>query len=394
MNVSRDWVVFVSPRFSGAGAVGGAETLLYQLARSVQASGRQAVLLSTCARSHYTWANDLPAGESVYQGLPVHLFPVNADRDVECFLSLQSRIDRGQTLSDAEEARFLSNSVNSAGLEAWIRRYAGHIDRVVAGPYPFGLTEAVSRLLPERTLLVPCLHDEPVARLGRIGAQFRRVRGCLFNTGPERLLAHRLYGPPRHVDAIVGMGISDFQADGPAFCRRHSLNPPYVIYAGRREPLKGTPLLLDYLTAFRARNPHDLKLVLTGSGAINPPEALRPHLLDLGYVSESEKLDAMAGAVAFCHPSLNESLSIVLLEAWLAGTPALVHARGTVLMDQCRRSNGGLWFSDYPEFEAALRLLLEQDELCSVLATNGRAYVRREYAPEVVSRRLLEALTR
>ena len=39
----------------------------------------------------------------------------------------------------------------------------------------------------------------------------------------------------------------------------------------------------------------------------------------------------MAGALAFCHPSVNESFGIVLLESWLARTPALVHAGSDVL---------------------------------------------------------------
>lgn len=385
-------VVFVSPRFSGAGAVGGAETLLLHQARAARAAGRAAMLLSTCARSHVTWANELPPGASVHDGLPVVLFPVNSDRDVDVFLTLQSRIDRGQPLSDADEGLFLENSVNSRALEAWLRTHAARIDRVVVGPYPFGLTEAVARILPDKTLLAPCLHDEPVARLRRIGAMFERVRGCLFNTEPERQLAHRLFGPPRQVDAIVGMGLADFAADGEAFRRRHGIASPYVIYAGRREPLKGTPLLLEYLNAFRARTRRDVKLVLTGSGQVEAPEPLRPHILDLGFVSETEKQAAMAGALAFCHPSLNESLSIVLLEAWLAGTPALVHARGEVLRDQCRRANGGLWFRDYPEFEAALLQLLDDSGLCRALAASGRRYVRKVYDPETVTQRLFAAL--
>ena len=155
---------------------------------------------------------------------------------------------------------------------------------------------------------------------------------------------------------------------------------------------KGTPLLIDYLDLFRRRTGRDVRLVLTGSGAVDIPETLQGAVLDLGFVSEEEKREAMAGAAAFCHPSVNESLSIVLIEAWLARTPALVHADGAVLRDQCRRANGGLWFHNYPEFEEELAFLLDHPAEAAALAARGRDYAIRTYSPEAVTRRLLEAL--
>jgi glycosyltransferase involved in cell wall biosynthesis len=100
----------------------------------------------------------------------------------------------------------------------------------------------------------------------------------------------------------------------------------------------------------------------------------------------------MAGAVAFVHPSVNESFGIVLLEAWLAGTPGLVHARSAVLRWQCAQSNGGLWFRHYPDFEEALLRLLDDPPLRHALGAAGRAYVRRTYAWPAVEQRLFAAL--
>ena len=166
------------------------------------------------------------------------------------------------------------------------------------------------------------------------------------------------------------------------------------MYAGRREPLKGTPLLLDYLDAFRQRTGRDVKLVLTGSGAIAPPPTLAPHILDLGFVDETVKREAMAGAVAFCHPSVNESFGIVLFEAWMAGTPALVHDRSAVLRHQCLAAGGGLWFRNYPEFEDSLILLLDRPNLRQALGQSGRRHVCEAYSPESVRAKLLDALAR
>ena len=45
------------------------------------------------------------------------------------------------------------------------------------------------------------------------------------------------------------MGLAPFTSDPDAFPAPR----PYLLYSGRREPLKGTPLLLDYVNAFRRR---------------------------------------------------------------------------------------------------------------------------------------------
>ncbi len=397
MNGRDDHVALVCPRFADGSLVGGAETLLANLARRAARAGRRVTFLTTCAVNHFTWANERPAGAFETDGLTVRAFPVDADRDIETFLAVQNRISHGARVPPAEEQQWLRNNVNSRALIEHLQTRGGEYDAIVMGPYLFGLVYFAAQVHPARTLLVPCLHDEAFARLEAFRDLFHRVRGFLFNTEPERDLARRLYqlddaGGDRQLQAVVGMGLDPFEADPHAFAAARGLDRPYLLYAGRREPLKGTPLLLDYLAAFRARTGIDLALALVGSGEVDIPPDLAPHVIDAGFVSEQEKHAAMAGALAFCHPSVNESLSIVLLEAWLAGAPALVHGACEVLRWQCRRANGGLWFRTYPEFEAGLRLLTEQPALRRAMAEAGRAYVRRHYAWEAVEERLLKAL--
>lgn len=385
-------LAFVAPRFAEGGTVGGAETLLKALAERCAKAGRSVDFLTTCATNHFTWENTVPPGSRRIGDLNVHFFPVNGDRDVESFLRVQSKIDQRLPVSAAEEESWIANSVNSRALIEHLR--STEYDRVVLGPYLFGVTWYGSAVRPDRTFLVPCLHDESFAYLRIMKAMFDRVRGCLFNTAPERELARRLYDFPDSKSAVVGLGMDAFTADPRAFAARRGIAAPYVVYSGRREPLKGTPLLCEYLNVFRQRTGKDLKIVFTGSGQIDAPDELRPHLLDVGFVSEQEKREAMAGAVCFIHPSVNESLGIVLLESWLAGTPALVHAKSEVLRDQCRRSGGGLWFTHYPEFEESLLRLCEQPELRARLGASGRAFVEREYSWSAVESRMFDALDR
>ena len=386
-------IAVVCPRFSEVATVGGAETLLKNLAERLAAAGARVTVLTTCAEDHFTWANSRPAGTKQVDGLEVRFFPVDEDRDVGRFLEIQEEISRGVAVSDEDERAWLESSVNSRALYDHLRTDGDRYAAILVGPYLFGLTWNVCRLHPAKTFLVPCLHDEPFARVRLFAEMFRGVAGCLFNAEPERDFARALYGLPEGYGRVVGMGLDPFEADGPGFIARHGLEAPYLVYAGRREAMKGTPLLTDYLCAFRRRTGRDIRLVMTGSGPVEAPPELLPFILDLGFVSEEEKRDAMAGALAFCHASAYESFGIVLMESWLAGTPCLVSAHGAVLPWHCRASGGGLWFLNYPEFEEELQLLLDDPGLTRKMGEAGRAYVREVYAWPRVMDRLEAALS-
>lgn len=383
-------IAFVCPRFSQGSTVGGAETLMKNLAARLVLLGRKVSFLTTCASDHFTWKNELPEGESDADGIKLIRFPVDGGRDISLFLDVQARISRYVKCSEAEELAWIQNSVNSSALCGFLAENGGNYDKIIVGPYLFGLTYNAARLLPEKTIILPCLHDEGFAHTGIIGDMFKSASDFIFNSVPEKKLAQKLYSLPDEKCNVVGMGLEPFDIpDKPGI---PGLKDKYVIYSGRRESAKGTPMLCDYINVFRKRSGIDIKLVLTGSGPVEAPPELRPHIVDLGFVSEQEKRRAMAGAVAFCHPSVNESLSIVILEAWLAGTPSIVHSQCDVTRYQCATSNGGLWFSTYPEFEEELTLLLQNPGLRNALAGSGREYVLREYSWDMTQKRLLRAL--
>lgn len=384
-------IVFVAPRFSPKGSAGGAETLLKQLALRAARDHRAVTFLTTCATDHRYWRNDVLPGRRSFDGLDVHFFPVD-ERDAHTAARIEEQMNRGLPLSDHEEEEWLRNSVHSAALYDYLRAHGDEFDAVVVGPYLFGVSYRAALIHPHKTLLVPCLHDEPFGKLRLMRRLFESVARILFNSEPEMALSRSLFQLPERRCHIVGMGIEPFEADPEAFAKRHGLQAPYVLYSGRREDGKGTPLLCDYMTAFRARTGRDVKLVFTGSGDIPASAELAPHILDVGFVSESEKHEAMAGAAAFVHPSVMESFGIVLLEAWMAQTPALVRADSVVLRWQCERANGGLWFRNYIEFELELTALLDRPALRKALGANGRKYVLREYSWKTIEARFFRAL--
>jgi glycosyltransferase involved in cell wall biosynthesis len=78
-------------------------------------------------------------------------------------------------------------------------------------------------------------------------------------------------------------------------------------------------------------------------------------------------------------PSEYESLSLVILESMMAKRPVLVNGNCAVLKGQCIRSNAGLYYTDYFEFEYGLNYILSNNEVYRQMCENGYEFVKRVY---------------
>jgi len=108
---------------------------------------------------------------------------------------------------------------------------------------------------------------------------------------------------------------------------------------------------------------------------------------------EQEKLDAIDACTIFLQPSYFESFSMALTEAWSLRCAALVQGRCEVLSGHADRSGGAVKYDGFAEFEAAVDLLLENQEIIEELGINGRSYVEENYQwSRIISRyeKLLE----
>jgi glycosyltransferase involved in cell wall biosynthesis len=385
-------IAFVCPRYALT-AAGGAEVHAQLLAERLRSRGHRVEVLTTCAEDHFTWKNTTQPGVKTVNGVPVRRFLVNPERVSREFLAVQQRISRGHRITRSEEELWIGGSVVSDGLNEFLLQNCERYDAVVFIPYLFGLTYFGVPLCPEQAFLIPCLHDEPFAYLSIFREMFARPRGLLFNTIPEMELAQRIYGIPKEKSFLVSLGFEAADVYDPdSFRSKRGLKEPYVLFAGRREGGKNIPLLVDYFRTFHRRNGGGVRLVLLGTGEVNLERSDRGRILDFGYLSLQEKLDAMAGCRVFCQPSVNESLSIVMMEAWLAGSPVLVHGQCAVTRDHVERSDGGLWFDDYFTFEECLKWFLAHPKEAASMGGAGGAYVRRHYSWEAVLRRFEESI--
>jgi len=395
---------FVTPWY-GEKIGGGAEAELRGLVHHLKEAGLELEVLTTCAESFQSdWSRDYhEQGLTVEAGIPVRRFRTRK-RNTARFDELNRRLMKGEHLTKAAEEEFCRENVNSPELYAYIREHGEDYSLFVMIPYLYGTTYYGCRIHPEKTILIPCLHDECYARMKCFRNVFSSVRGMIFHAEAEKALAEKLYGIRGDTYPVLGEGLdTGWTADADLFRQKTGIHSPFILCAGRKDAGKRVDVLVRYFAAFRnalsaetrlsragaagvreARGPGDLKLVLIGGGSIDNPDP--KNILDLGYVDPEVKYSACAAAECLCNPSEMESFSLVVMESWLAGRPVLVNSRCQVTKDFARRAGGGLWYGDYPEFAACLNWLLAHPDMAARMGRNGRTYVLERYSWDIIVR--------
>jgi glycosyltransferase involved in cell wall biosynthesis len=399
-------IVIVVQRY-GKTIVGGGEAHAYAMAHLL-ARRHQVTVVTTAASDYETWRNDLQVGEEPDGAVRVLRFRVERERSLYwhelnrllhgtlghsmefATLRAEAKAGFGDRLAHwpvgLQEEYVRWQGPYSPELFAWLRENGALHDRFLFFTYLYPTTYFGMPCVPEEKIdFVPTLHDEPPAYLPAFGRCFRAARRILFNTVTEQRLAERLYAISPGAGEVLGYGMEEPPGDPvqPAAAGE----APFLLYAGRIDVNKGIPALCDHFLRWTDEHPRNrLELVLIGSRLVDLPE--HPAIVYRGFVSAEEKGMLMRRALALVHPSPFESLGLVILEAFLCGTPALVFGKNEVLVEHCRLSNGGLWYDDYPEFAEALSWLLRQPEAAKVLGTQGRAYAREHYGLEAYLKRV------
>jgi glycosyltransferase involved in cell wall biosynthesis len=205
-----------------------------------------------------------------------------------------------------------------------------------------------------------------------------RVDGIWYATPEERALLEATHPVAERAAARVGnVGVeAPAGVDSERFRRRHGVEGPYLLYGGRTTRGKGLDELLDGAAAMRSAGvPVSLVLIGdAGAAATTPPGVIR-----LGRLDGEDRWDAIAGALAVVVASRQESLSLLALEAWATGRPALLHAASPALAGQAGRSGGALTFDGPADLAAAARRLVDDPGLADRLGESGRRHVQAEY---------------
>lgn len=377
MNERTGRIGLVPPRF-GSDVIGGAEAVMADIGRGLASRGWEVEILTTCARDHFTWANEYPEGITAEDGMLVRRFPTQTDTDGRHRRSIGDLILSGAPVSLVDQQLWMNDSLRVSGLWHHVATHRAEYRALVFAPYMFWTTFAVGQIAPEKTILMPCLHDEPPARLEIFRPLFTGSLGTWFLTEPEQELARGLFDLPRRTAEIgAGVAIPD-EYDTNAFLAAHGLGRDFFYYAGRREWGKGwTDLLATYRRYVAGGG--QLDLVTSGVGDTAHDRDLDGRVHDVGLLSEDGRNAAMAAARCYVQPSALESFSLTVLEAWLAGTPVIANAASDVVSWHVERSGAGVRYRSLDELLGYLDLFGSDAAIAHDLAVSGRDYVLAHY---------------
>lgn len=384
---------FVIPWYSEK-IPGGAEMELRGLTTHLHESGVELEILTTCVKEFSAdWnENYFSEGTETVHGFTVRRFKVRR-RDTAAFDAVNFKLMNGIRPTPKEEKIYVRETVNSPALYKYIEQHKDEYSLFVFIPYMFGTTFYGAQVCPEKSVLIPCFHDEAYVYLDVYKKVFSKIGGIIYHAYPELELANRVFELSGVSQEVLGEGVyTDLHTDPDAFRKKFGIKEPFILYAGRKDTGKNVHTLVKYYAEYIKRRETDLRLVLIGGGSIELPEELvkSGRIVDLGFVDIQDKYNAQGAAELLCQPSHNESFSLVIMESWLCGRPTLVSADCAVTRSFVSDSNGGLYFRDYFEFEGCVDYTVNNKEAARVMGENGRRYVKERFAWDVIVEKYMQ----
>ncbi|MBE9079941.1 glycosyltransferase family 4 protein [Romeria aff. gracilis LEGE 07310] len=384
-------VAFVVQR-CGIEVNGGAEYLCRRIAQQM-AKHWDTEVLTTCALDYMTWKNHYPSGVVEEGGTRIRRFPVDQPRNVALFnrRSQQLQAHLMSSTVTEQELWMKSQGPRSRGLSDYIQANQQAYDAFIFFGYLYATTYFNLPQVKEKAYLVPCAHDEWAIYMSMWNVFFQQPRGFVFNTVEEREFLRSRFPHISFEGAIAGVGVEppdNYSAE--RFRQQFRVDEPFLLYIGRVDASKGCGELFQNFIALRENETRPRKLVLIGRSVIDIPE--HPDIVSLGFVEERTKWDALAACDILVMPSPYESLSMVLLEAWLMRKPVLVNSKCKVLVGQCRRAQGGLWYENAHELITAIKEL-DSPNVLRKLGIQGYNFLTHGYSWQKIEQDYLNLIT-
>jgi glycosyltransferase involved in cell wall biosynthesis len=352
-------------------------------------------VLTSCAEDYRTWANAYPAGESQDEVRLIR-FPTSVERDYPVFDRLSVPVLAGGSGAEKEEQWIEAQGPVMPALVDYLRAEEDSYDAVVFFTYLYWSTVRGIVEVGDKAWLVPTAHDEKPIRLAVYDRVFAAPRVIVYNTAAEKHFCQERFAKRAAMEEIVGCGVDeapiaamhtvcDDRRDPPD---GRPLKPGYLLYVGRVDLAKNVDGLLEQYTEMVRKDESWPDLVLVGPVSMSVPK--HPKVRVIGYVDEDVKHALMREASVLVQPSAFESLSLVLLESWLCGTPVMVNGQCEVLREQTVAAGGGLYYETAHQLREGLTVMLSKPRLREQMAEAGRAFTEAHYSWPAIERRYLE----
>ena len=385
-------IAFVVQRY-GLEVNGGAELECRQYAERMT-KYYEVDIITTKAIDYITWKDEYTADEETINGVCVHRFSVDETRDFPAFNKLFDEVTKFQSSTEEEEDWMKKQGPYSTGLLRYLQENKDKYDVFLFCTYLYATTYYGLPIVKDKAILIPTAHDELTIYLHIFEDFFKLPKGFFYNTVIEQAFVERLFDCSGAVNnaGAGGVGI-DVPTDvsGQRFRDKHGLDD-FILYIGRIDRHKGCEELFNYFLHYKKKNPGRTKLVLIGKETFPIPQD--KDILSLGFVEEQDKFDALAACRLLVLPSRFESLSMVVLEAMSVGKAVLVQGNCKVVKNHCLKSNGGLYYKNYFEFEGCLNYLLKNEDICKAMGENGSRYVEENYTWENIDEHLRDVIER
>lgn len=352
-------IALVIPWF-GKELTGGAELQAWNIASRLSQRGHSVEVLTTCCKSYTEdWStNHYEAGDYEEQGgILVRRFEVIQRNRVEFDRVCKTLLETPQEalkagvspISQEDEEIFQDHLINSPQLLEYIAGSNNRYSSFFFMPYLYGQILRGLPLVSNRSILIPCLHDESYAYLKATQNAFFKANSILWNSKGEFELGIKLYGPciiPK--SQVVGEGI-EVEVNPFEVSSNNFPQPPnqYLLTLGRKDEGKGTHFLVDAFKSFKSSHKSNMSLVLAGPGSENFSDS-KFDIIDYGLISEAHKQALLAEMVALAQPSPKESFSRVIFEAWKNSKPVIARTSCLATSWAVRDSEGG-WIADSVE---------------------------------------------
>ena len=349
-------------------------------------------VITTKAVEYTTWENYYTADEEEINGVRVLRFPVEKPRAKDFNDFNGKYLSSGHYDTETEKIWFEKQGPYSPAAIDYIRSSKDKYDVFIFVTYLYYLTVQGLPEVAEKSIMIPTAHDEPFIHFETYKTFFKLPRAYVFLTDEEKALVQGLFHCENIPCKVMGTGVEvPCEPDEKAFREKYKIDGDYIIYVGRIDEGKDCPMMFRYFMEYKKRRPDSgLKLVLMGKPVCEIPK--HKDILSLGFVSEEDKFSGISGAKALVLPSKFESLSISVLEAMTLSVPVIVNGICEVLKGHCIKSNGGLYYMNYFEFEGILNYIFSHSAEYAEMRKNAAAYIENNYRWEVIMKNFVDLI--
>ena len=381
-------IALVNQRY-GLEVVGGSERCTRDIAELLNPHFDVEVL-TTCALNYDVWENHYEQGLHSVNGIKVRRFNVDKQRSIKGFETVHNKL-MTTPKSDPNIDELEDHWVDEQGpycpdLVDYIRENEDEYDVFIFVTYIYYHTVRALDIVKNKAILIPTAHDEPPIYLNIYKNIFNIPKAMGFLTDEERSFVHSQFNNENIPHDVLGYCVNQYQDVSPSLFKEKNQLDNYIVYVGRVDQSKGCDELCDFFIRYKEENPSNLKLVFIGQVVREIPTHC--DIISLGFVSDEDKIDGIAGAQVLVQSSQFESLSIVTLEALAIGTPVIVNGRSEVLRGHCIKSNAGLYYTNYYEFVGTLNYMLSHADEYAIMRENGKEYVAGNFSADVLLRKL------